>query len=389
MRTVSSKSIVLASLNDCTGCGACASSCPKECIRMKEDKEGFLQPVIDKKKCIKCHRCERVCPILNPEKRDMGYETQAYAAINKDESIRKESSSGGVFYAIAKWIIEQGGVVFGARFDEKWEVVHGFSETLDGLVPFLGSKYVQSRIGDSFQQAKFYLDGGRWVLFSGTPCHLGGLRAFLGKDYERLIQVDLICHGIPSPSVWRSYLNGLNNTGRITSVSFRDKKDGWIGNKIAIDVNHSPVIREKHMENIFFRGFLKNVYLRESCYHCPFRVVHRKSDLTLADYWGVDKYCPDMFDNKGTSLVFSHSNKGDSIVSLLSSSVQFVRQDLDHSIEWNPSMNQECTRPASRDLFFRVFRLLGFYYASFVIDEVSLGKRVRRKLKKIVNIVFH
>lgn len=385
---VSINRVTLASRTYCTGCGACASTCPNNCIQMKEDREGFLQPVIDTRSCVKCHRCERVCPILNKEKKEDGFETKAYAAINKDEDIRKKSSSGGLFYALSKWIIELDGVVFGARFDEKWEVVHDCSESLEGIYPFMGSKYVQSRLGDTYQQAKAFLDCGRWVLFSGTPCQLGGLRAFLGREYERLIQVDLICHGIPSPKVWRAYLNSLRKGGEITDVNFRDKKDGWVGNKVVISVDHTPVVREKHIENVFFRGFLKNIYLRESCYHCPFRVIQRNSDLTLADYWGVEKFCPDLFDNKGTSIVFSHTEKGDSLVSVLSHSVRIVPQSIDHSIQWNPSMNQICERPSKRTVYFRVFRLFSFNGASHLIDKDPFSSRLKRKLRKIVSGVF-
>ena len=277
--------IHLASTKDCIACAACVSVCPKSCITMCEDKEGFLQPKIDPSACIECHKCEKVCPILNQETIPSDFETQAYAVINKDDEVRAQSSSGGVFFPLAKWVIEQGGVVFGARWNDKWEVVHDYAEDLDGVKAFMRSKYVQSVVGDTLRQAKQFLDADRWVLYSGTPCQLGGLRAYLGKEYEKLIQVDLICHGVPSPGVWRGYLKDYFGKEEILEINFRDKREGWINFQTVIKTTTCEVC-QKQMENPYFRGFLTNVYLRNSCYNCRFRQNHRASDITLADYWG-------------------------------------------------------------------------------------------------------
>ena len=227
-----SNNIHLASTDTCSGCAACVSVCPTGSISMKEDREGFLQPHINTKTCIGCHKCEKTCPILNPIEIPNDFETQAYAAINKDEDVRMRSSSGGMFHALAKWTIEQGGVVFGARFNDQWEVVHDYTETIEGIEPFMRSKYVQSRIGDTFKQAKQFLEAGRWVLYSGTPCQIGGLKAYLKKEYEKLLGVDLICHGVPSPGVWRAYLKEAIKGDTLLGFNFRDKKNGWISNRI-------------------------------------------------------------------------------------------------------------------------------------------------------------
>lgn len=189
---------------DCCGCAACAQRCPKQCISMKEDAEGFLYPTVDTEVCIDCGLCEKVCPELNS-----GRERQpqkVYAAINKDEKIRLGSSSGGVFTALAEQTIDEGGVVFGARFDENWEVVHAYTETKEGLTAFRGSKYVQSRIGNAYKDAERFLRNGRKVLFTGTPCLVMGLKLYLGRDYDNLLTVDFLCHGVPSPKAWRLYL---------------------------------------------------------------------------------------------------------------------------------------------------------------------------------------
>ena len=189
---------------DCCGCSACVQRCPKQCITLKEDNEGFLYPIVDKKTCIDCGLCEKVCPILHqgePQK-----PLKVYAAKNLNEEIRRQSSSGGIFTLLAEQVIQEGGVVFGARFDENWEVKHDYTETIEGLAVFRGSKYVQSRIEDNYKKAEEFLKQGRKVLFSGTPCQIAGLKRFLRKEYEELLTVDFVCHGVPSPGVWRKYL---------------------------------------------------------------------------------------------------------------------------------------------------------------------------------------
>lgn len=189
---------------DCCGCSSCVQRCPKQCITLKEDNEGFLYPIVNKEICISCGLCEKVCPVLSqgePRK-----PLKVYAAKNQDEEIRRQSSSGGVFTLLAEQVIREGGVVFGAIFDENWEVKHDFAETIEGLAPFRGSKYVQSRIDDNYKKAERFLNQGRKVLFSGTPCQIAGLKRFLRNEYDNLLTVDFVCHGVPSPGVWRQYL---------------------------------------------------------------------------------------------------------------------------------------------------------------------------------------
>lgn len=199
--------IKLTDKKDCCGCAACVQRCPKHCISMKEDEEGFLYPFIDETVCINCGLCEKTCPIISrPEKLPT---MEVLAVKNRNEAERMASSSGGVFIALAKKVIEQGGVVFGAVFDENWEVKHTYSETLDGVKPMMGSKYVQSRIGESFCQAERFLKEGRKVLFTGSPCQITALHNYLHKDYPNLLAVDFLCHGVPSPGVWRRYIDEM------------------------------------------------------------------------------------------------------------------------------------------------------------------------------------
>ena len=353
---------------------------------MQEDKEGFLQPKIDTSSCIACHKCEKVCPILNAESIPSDFETKAYAVINKDDEVRAQSSSGGVFFPLAKWVIEQGGVVFGARWNDKWEVIHDYAEDLEGVKAFMKSKYVQSVVGDTLRQAKEFLEAGRWVLYSGTPCQLGGLRAYLGKEYEKLLQVDLICHGVPSPGVWRSYLKDYFGKEEILDINFRDKRDGWLGFQCVTTTTTTTTYREKQMENPYFRGFLTNVYLRNSCYNCCFRQDRRASDITLADYWGVNELCVDMHDDKGTSIVFAHTAKGENILHYISNNIHVVRQDGDLIVSYNKAMIEDYEKPKDRNTFFIVFSCLGFNCSRFVITQSRFVARIFRKIKRILKL---
>ena len=377
--------IQLASTDQCTGCSACASICPTESISMKEDREGFLQPHIDTKTCIGCHKCEKTCPIITPIKIPTDFETQAYAAINKDEAVRMRSSSGGMFHALAKWTIEQGGVVFGARFNDQWEVVHDYTERIEDIEPFMRSKYVQSRIGDSFKQAKQFLDTDRQVLFVGTPCQIGGLKAYLHKDYENLLAVDLICHGVPSPKVWRAYLKEAIKGDTLLDFNFRDKKDGW--KEFQCVTTTTTTRREQQMANSFFRGFLKNVYLRESCYQCKYKQLHRISDITMADYWGVQDVCPQMDDNKGTSAIFIHTPRAKKVLSCLSDNLLLKNQEIDDILACNSMMTQSVAMTSKRKRFFFYFSYLSFGMAKSAIDKDWIVKRLYGKFKRLLKNV--
>lgn len=378
--------IKLANINLCSGCAACVSVCPTKSITMIEDEEGFLQPYIDGESCIACHKCEITCPIITPIKIPTDFETQAYAAINKDEEVRMRSSSGGMFHALAKWTIEQGGVVFGARFNDQWEVVHGYTETIEGIEPFMRSKYVQSRIGDNFSLAKNFLNCGRKVLFVGTPCQIGGLKSYLKKDYDNLISIDIICHGVPSPKVWRDYLKEKVNGDKVLDINFRDKRNGW-KNFQCVTTTTTTTTCEKQMENVYFRGFLNNVYLRRSCYNCKFKSVIRCSDITLADFWGVDKLNPRMDDDKGTSLLIIHSQKGVDLVHGIQSNFMLPYRNLKDIEQYNISMTHSMVMPRRRKDFFRAFsKSKSFRYASRFIDRDRLYIRLIRKVCRILEI---
>ena len=383
--------IQLASHDTCTGCAACVSVCSKGCITMREDRGGFLQPHIDADTCIECHKCEKTCPILKPIEIPTDCETIAYASINKDDKVRAQSSSGGMFYALAKWTIEQGGVVFGARYNEWMEVVHDYTETIEGINPFMRSKYVQSRIGDTFKQAKQFLKQNRWVLYVGTPCQIGGLLAFVGKKCDKLLTVDFICHGVPGPGVWKRYLAESFNGDEILTFNFRDKSEGWTPNQcIVTTTTSSTTIRTLLMENAYFRGFRNDIYLRNSCYDCRFREYHRSSDFTIADYWGVQENCPEMFDNKGTSIVFVHSKKAEGIFNSIKPTLRVEKQEKDLAIAGNRGMDSmnPVKQPVKRNIFYALLKRYTFPSTVRVMDTVVMADRylnkIPRKIRKLV-----
>lgn len=298
---------------DCCGCSACAQRCPKQCIAMAEDEEGFLYPKVDISKCIDCHLCEKVCPVINQD--DPRTPLNVYAAKNQNDQIRLDSSSGGIFTILAEQVINAGGVVFGACWDEEWNVKHDYAECLDDLVKFRSSKYLQSIIGDNYLKAEQFLKSGCTVLFTGTPCQIAGLKHFLRKDYDNLLAVEVICHSVPSSGIWQRYLEERLQTLRwsksdIKHISFRNKETGWKGYSFIIENKNGNAFSELGSKNAFMRGFLADLYTRPSCQACPAKQLKSGSDITLGDFWGIDSLMPEIDDDKGVSAIIINTEKG-------------------------------------------------------------------------------
>lgn len=367
---------------------------------MNRDEQGFLYPKVNEEKCIECKLCEDVCPIINIA--EPVSPIKAFAAQNIDSEIRSYSSSGGVFYALAENVIAQGGVVFGAAFDNNWQVHHRAAETIEEAKAFMGSKYVQSTIGNAYVEAEQKLKSGRKVLFSGTPCQIAGLKTYLRIVYENLITVDVICHGVPSPKVWSAYIKSLarsksvlgkntvslslKGSRQITGVSFRDKRTGW--QKYGFAVYSSDQREDKNtvlpsnnklihystvMSNIFMRGFLQNLYLRPSCYHCRFRCFRSGSDITLADLWGVRRIIPQFDDDKGTSLVLDKSGRFDGASSL--SYMKLTNDQIQLAYSGNPSLFHDEPESASSRTFWKEF----LDHPEAVRDAIKHNTTITRK----------
>ena len=340
----------------CTGCFACVTVCPNKCIVMQDDAEGFWYPAIDNNKCVQCKLCERVCPVLNQLVSE--FETKnAYAVVNCDENIRVQSSSGGFFSIVALYVLKNNGVVVGAMFNPDFQVSHAIVKSVSELYKLRGSKYVQSRVDDIYFDVKKYLDMGIQVLFTGTACQIQGLKAFLGisRYTNLLLCIDIICHGVPSPKVWQAYIKRREtiSNSQTKLVSFRSKYSGWKKFALYFEFKNNTIYRETVHKDLFMRGFLADIYLRQSCYNCSFKTKNRISDFTIADLWGVEKIAPDIDDDKGTSLVIIQSKQGERIFDSLKNQMYWREISFDAAIKCNKSMIYSALKPAKRADFFR------------------------------------
>ena len=328
----------------CCGCSSCFNICPKQAISMEYDSDGFLYPFVDKSKCIKCGLCLKVCPINTAEDFKIGRledlqpprktaivknkVLEVYGAKNKNIDEQVKSSSGGMFSIFANYVLDNNGIVFGASFDSNWKVVHKYIDKKDNLDDLRRSKYVQSDINTTYKQAKQFLDDNKLVLFTGTPCQIGGLKSFLQKDYENLLTADIICHGVPSSKVWGKFLEENFNLKQMKDINFRDKYIGWISFFDSYNIKGKQyksliqkfikLIKVKRITSMFvsqylyssyFKGFLKNLFLRPSCHNCSFK-SNVKSDFALGDLWGINNILPEMYDKKGVSVLTINSQKG-------------------------------------------------------------------------------
>lgn len=381
----------------CTGCGACASACRNHSITMRPDEEGFLRPIVDETSCIGCNLCRSACPILNTAE-STGAQTVAYAAANSDEKVRYDSTSGGVFTLLCEYVLTRGGAVFGAAYTENFSVAHCCVEKQEDISKLRTAKYAQSAIGDCYQQAKELLEQGRYVLFSGTPCQISGLRAFLRKDYERLLAVDLICHGVPSPAVWERYVQYRSEQDaqgeRPISINLRSKETGWVGYSIRFDYADGKTYSMPNSKDPYLRCFVKDLCLRPSCHACSFKGIDRCSDFTLGDYWGMWSQLPELDDNKGISIVLLHSEKAKQIWPALLPDMKTVQVDVEQCLAENPAALCSAKESERRNEFLSRYKTEDF---SSLVDEIvpvplptkadngviSLLHRAARKAKRM------
>jgi len=366
---------------DCMGCHGCQNICPKNCITMDVDKEGFLYPKVDYDLCIKCNRCIDSCPIVN--KTSVDNNPVAYASINRNEQIRMASSSGGLFTLISKLVIDKRGVVFGASFNNKFELEHNYVDNEEELSKLRGSKYVQSKIGYSYINAKDFLDSGRIVLFSGTPCQIAGLNSYLMKPYDNLLTLDIICHGVPSPEVWRKYVEFRERAAQssIQRIDFRQKNEGWNRYSVLFLFKNNTEYRRTLNEDLYMKAFLSDICLRPSCYNCGFKTLNRQSDMTLADFWGIENILPEMDDNKGTSLIFVNSKKGREMFDSMSNDMIFKVVDINEAIKYNSAAIKSVEYNPNRDGFMEEKDYLSFDKLVRKYCSEPLQTRIMNKIK--------
>ncbi len=333
---------MLVSANKCIGCGMCSISCPQNCIDMQEDDKGFIHPVVNQYRCVSCGLCEQSCSLLyESEKRET---IQHLAAKIKNEEERIISSSGGIFISLVKDIISLGGVVCGAAYTKSFTVEHRIVETLEEAKSLCGAKYSQSRFDHCFSEIKECLRNKQWVLFVGTPCQVEALSCNLtALEKEYLISVDFICHGVPSPLVFRHYLHDLSRNhadgSPVSAINMRDKDTGWSKYSYCMKVQfeNGQIYQMSSGKDLFLQGFVKNLYLRDSCEDCRYKGINRASDITLGDCWGIWDIAPEFDDNKGTSLVLLHTEKGKAIWGRISHNIEAIVLNETQAFSHNPS----------------------------------------------------
>lgn len=339
---------------NCCGCTACAAVCPKNCIEMKEDAEGFLYPFVDKKSCISCNACEKICPVLIP-KEEVPVKQAGYIVQNKEEVVLRESTAGGAFTAIAKYVINRGGVVFGVEMSENLVARHVYIENESELTRFRNSKYVQSFVGGgTLRQVKFFLNQGRTVCFSGTPCQIEGLKNYLIKDYENLVTVDVVCRAVPSPMIFRKYVEYQQKTlaDEIRTVCFRDKHYGYKYStmNVVTDRNHGNYHKGVESDP-WLRAYFSNICDRPSCHNCRFRKRYRVSDFTIWDCFQVGRVSKKLDNDKGATRVLIHTDKGQKIFDEIKTEFFFVEAAPEELVAGSKEMRESVIPNEKRTVF--------------------------------------
>lgn len=348
----------------CSGCTACICACPKQCITLNPDEEGFFYPEIDTSECVECGLCEKICPFDKPKYENTEVQ-EVYACYVKDVSERQKSTSGGVFYAISKWVIDNGGIVYGAAFDCNFKLRHIGVDNMQDLEQLRGSKYLQSYLGNVFQEIKCQLSSGRWVYFVGCGCQVAGLNAFLRKKYETLITSDLVCHGVPSQLMFDYHLDYLRRkeNGEITSYSFRDLK-GW---GVCETYSYNSQTRGKgtrcyptYYLSPYLYSFMWAYNYRYSCYDCKFSQIPRQGDVTLADYWGIAKYFPELDRSKGVSLILVNTLQGSKIWSFIEKTLEYRKSNVSDAAAENGNLVHKTVMPPIRPKCYQMIRERGY-----------------------------
>lgn len=341
----------------CTICQVCINICPKNCITLDSFKDGFNYPVIDKNICIDCKACEKTCPVLNPLNSRKSLK-QCYAGMNTNEEERVKSSSGGVFSTLAKYIMNNNGVVCGAAFDKEFQVNHILIENENELIKLRGSKYIQSNTKDVFNKVKKQLTTGKTVLFSGCPCQVGGLKKYLGKEYENLYTIDFICHGIPSQNIFNKYLEILEKKykSKVVQFFFRDKSKGWHTSSIKAKFENGKEYTKFITDDMYMRGYFGNIYLKSACYNCEFRNFKSESDITLGDFWGAEVEEKEIDDNKGLCAVVVNTSKGVILKNNINDSNIFKAVDYNKIVKYNKALEISFKYSTKRNDFLKLVR---------------------------------
>lgn len=370
---------------ECNGCSTCFNICPKNAISMNKNSEGFLYPNIDYSKCIGCKLCVNKCP-LNIKNKQQIYKT--FYGWNKDNNIRKNGSSGGVFFALSEYVFKNNGVVFGVTYDyESNEAKHIMIESIDDMNKISKSKYIQSSVGQVYKEVKTQIEMNKLVLFCGTPCQVNGLCSFLGTKPDNLLLVDFVCHGVPSPLVWKYHLkNILKNDLSCESIDFRNKDNGAINYSLLIQ-NKSKKYKKGHNYDLFFKLFLSDTILRESCYSCKAKGKNRSADITISDFWGAENYGVSKKEcNKGVSLFSVYNDK---ILNILRSSNNIYMREINNAVMENkPSFAKSATFNKDREIFFNGLTENNYKSRGKKVTKFFITRKVINKIKRLIKKII-
>ena len=368
---IDSRSVNKVKKENCCGRHACYNVCPKFAINMVADKEGFLYPNVSVEKCVNCGMCLNICPSVTKLPLNSG--DKAYACYARNCEERLSSSSGGFFSVLARKFLNEEGIIFGASFNEKMEVEHlGISKT-EELHKLKGTKYVQSKIGTNYKDVKRELLKGKKVLFSGTPCQVAGLEAFLGEKYDNLLSIDLICHGVPSPSVWKRYLNERFGEDNVNAMQFRNKREGISNVKLDYMLKSGEIVQESYNESPYIKGFIENFYTRPSCFRCNFKGIKRYSDITIGDFWSAKEFHPEIDDSYGVSGIIVHTAKGERWLETVKDQLILYDAQASEIAVWNECLLESVKENPYRQLFFEK-------WTQFTIEDM-ISELARKKTK--------
>ena len=379
----------------CCGCEGCKSICPKSAIKITESIDGFILPEVNPELCIECGLCEKVCPMYHAGIAISSTAGEAYAAVNKNDAELSQSSSGGIFSLVADYVLDEGGFVAGASFDRSLTLHHVVTEDRNDISNLRGSKYLQSRIGDTFTTINRILNTGKLVYFVGTGCQVAGLKLFLRKDYENLITSDILCHGVPPQSVFDAVIKAVEAkyNGKVEKYSFRDKSVwGWsCSSSSHINIESKlKYLGNEPIQRAYFNAFIKADNYRESCYVCPYAQSNRSGDITLGDFWGVEKYLPIKDIRKGVSAILVNTPKGQQLLDRIKGKLNLYRTSISDIEQINRTLVEPTPRPVAREQFFKKFHenpektLMGYYKPNRKYNLVYALKRNPVTAKTII-----
>ena len=371
----------------CSGCYACENICSTDALDFTFDNEGFWYPSIEVSLCVQCGKCLKVCPCFNTPKVLPVKET--YACYAKDSKELMTSSSGGTFAVLAREVLRNGGFVCGAAFDNNFSVAHKVIHSEDQLIELKGTKYVQSRIGKVYSEIKTLLNQNQLVLFSGTPCQVAGLKNYLNREYNNLITVDLICHGVPSPQIWQDYLIEISEGKNLTGVSFRNKEKGISSPTMDFLFYDGSSIKTSVSDNPYYKGFINNYYLRPSCFECKFKGIKRCSDITIGDFWAVKEYYPDFASEYGNSSVIIRTEKAQKLFASVRNSLNTISVQKKELSVWNECLLKPPERTEKREMFYERKKEYSLIPLLNLLDEwKSPPKEKDSMINKMVNKLF-